>query len=103
MFDERFHVYIMATRKDGPIYVGITNDLTRRVYEHKSHIWRGFTAKYNVDRLVWCEVYSNPQEAIAREKQLKKWRRAWKVALIEENNPDWRDLAGDLLGNYQAG
>lgn len=100
---ERFHVYIMATRKDGPIYIGITNDLPRRVYEHKSHEWRGFTAKYDVDRLVWSEVYGNPEEAIAREKQLKKWRRVWKVALIEEENPEWRDLADDLLGNNQTG
>ncbi|MDQ0396190.1 GIY-YIG nuclease family protein [Labrys monachus] len=98
MSDERFHVYMMATRKGGPIYTGITNDLFRRVHEHKSHVWRGFTAKYNVDKLVWCEPYDNPGEAIAREKQLKKWRRAWKVALIEEEKPDWRDLAGDLLG-----
>ena len=98
MQDERFHVYIMATRKDGPIYVGITNDLVRRVHEHKTHIWQGFTARYNVDRLVYSEVYDDPVAAITREKQLKKWRRAWKIALIEKDNPDWRDLAGELLG-----
>jgi predicted GIY-YIG superfamily endonuclease len=61
MSDERFHVYMIATRKGGPIYTGITNDLFRRVHEHKSHVWRGFTAKYNVDKLVWCEPYDKPR------------------------------------------
>ena len=93
MRNERFHVYILASRWHGAIYVGVTNDLSRRVYEHKSGAWKGFTARYEIDKLVYCEAYDNPLDAIACEKQLKKWRRDWKVALIEKGNPDWRDLS----------
>jgi putative endonuclease len=70
----------------------VTNDLARRIYEHKTKAVAGFTSKYGVNRLVWFETYDDPTAAIAREKQLKKWRRDWKVALIEVDNPDWRDL-----------
>ena len=94
---ELFYVYILATRKDGPIYVGVTNDLHRRVFEHKTHVIRGFTAKYNVDRLVYFEVFESIEAATAREKKLKKWRREWKVALIERENPEWRDLAEEFV------
>jgi len=92
-----FYVYILATRKDGPTYVGVTNDLHRRVFEQKTHAVKGFTAKYNVDRLVYFEVFESIEAAITREKQLKKWRRAWKVALIERGNPEWRDLAEEFV------
>ena len=92
-----FYVYILATRKNGPIYVGVTNDLHRRVFEHKTHVIKGFTAKYNVDRLVYFEVFESIEAAIAREKKLKRWRREWKVALIERENPDWRDLAEEFV------
>jgi putative endonuclease len=95
--DRTFCVYILATRKNGPIYVGITNNLARRMIEHKSHEIKGFTWRYNVDRLVYWEVFDRPDDAIRREKQLKRWRRAWKVALIEKDNPDWLDLA-DRVG-----
>jgi putative endonuclease len=91
-------VYILATRKDGPLYVGVTNDLARRLSEHKSGKIAGFTARYNVNRLVYHETYDEPNSAIAREKQLKRWRRAWKDALIEERNPDWHDLTSDIIG-----
>ena len=91
--DRRFHVYILATRKDCPLYVGITNDLHRRVFEHKTHEIRGYTARYNVDRLVYAEAFERAEDVIAREKRLKRWRREWKIALIEANNPDWLDLA----------
>ena len=90
---ELFYVYILATRKDGPLYVGVTNDLHRRVFEHKTHAIKGFTARYNVDRLVYFETFESIETAIAREKKLKRWRREWKVALIERENPEWRDLA----------
>ena len=93
---ELFYVYVLATRKDGPIYVGITNDLHRRIFEHKTHAIRGFTAKYNVDRLVYFEVFESVEEAIAREKRLKKWRRECKVTLIERENPDWHDLSAQF-------
>lgn len=91
-----FAVYIMATRKRGPIYVGVTNDLVRRIYEHKSGEHRGFTWRYNIHVLVYYETYDTASEAIAREKQLKRWRRAWKDALIEKGNSEWRDLADEL-------
>ena len=94
---ETFYVYPLATRKDGPLYVGLTNDLHRRVFEHKSHAIRGYTWRYNVDRLVYWETFDTPDAAIRREKQLKRWRRAWKIALIERDNPDWRDLALEFV------
>jgi putative endonuclease len=94
---ECFYVYILATRKNGPIYIGVTNDLHRRVFEHKTHAIKGFTAKYDVDRLVYFEVFESIAAAIAREKKLKRWRREWKVALIERENPEWRDLAEEFV------
>ena len=93
MSEDRFYVYILATRKNGPIYVGVTNNLSRRVHEHKSHQIHGFTARYNIERLVYAEAYPTAVEAISREKALKRWRRAWKVQLIEKDNPEWDDLA----------
>src|SRR6201997_2482652 len=81
-----YYVYILASRRDGAIYVGITNDLVRRVYEHRIKAVPGFTSKYNITRLVWFEVYDDPISAISREKELKKWKRNWKVQLIEAQN-----------------
>jgi len=83
---------MLASRKHGTLYIGVTRDLIRRVYEHKTKVVRGFTAKYGVDRLVWYEIYDDPTNAITREKELKKWRCDWKIRLIEESNPDWADL-----------
>jgi putative endonuclease len=91
-----FYVYILASRRDGAIYVGITNDLVRRVYEHRIKAVPGFTTKYNITRLVWFEIYDDPVSAISREKELKKWKRAWKVQLIEKDNPNWDDLYESL-------
>ncbi|MBR0963302.1 GIY-YIG nuclease family protein [Bradyrhizobium diazoefficiens] len=87
-----YYVYILASRRDGAIYVGITNDLVRRTYEHRSKAVPGFTAKYNITWLVWFEIYDDPISAISREKELKKWKRAWKVQLVEKTNPTWDDL-----------
>jgi putative endonuclease len=87
-----YYVYILASRRDGAIYVGITSDLVRRVYEHRIKAVPGFTAKYNITRLVWFEIYDDPVAAISREKELKKWKRAWKIQLIEKGNPSWNDL-----------
>jgi putative endonuclease len=87
-----YFVYILASDRNGTLYVGVTNDLVRRVYEHKNKVIRGFTSRYGVARLVWFEVYDDPATAIAREKEIKKWRRAWKLRLIEESNPQWLDL-----------
>jgi putative endonuclease len=94
---DAFCVYILATRKDGPLYIGITSNLHERLFEHKTHAIPGFTARYNMDRLVYFEVFEDPVTAITREKQLKKWRRAWTVALIERENPEWRALAEEFV------
>jgi putative endonuclease len=91
------HVYMLASRRHGTIYIGVTGDLSRRVWEHKTKVYKGFSAKYDVDRLVWYEEYGDPSEAIAREKALKKWRRDWKIRLIEEFNPLWTDLYETLV------
>jgi putative endonuclease len=87
-----YYVYILASRKDGAIYVGVTNDIVRRIYEHRIKAVPRFTSKYNITRLVWFETYEDAYTAISREKELKKWKRAWKVQLIEAQNPDWNDL-----------
>ena len=89
---KHFYVYILATRKDGPLYVGVTSDLHKRIYEHIIHAVPGFTAQYNIDRLVWFETHDNAEAAIRREKQIKRWLRPWKKELIEMENPCWRDL-----------
>jgi len=84
--------YILASKPGGTLYVGVTNDLVRRVYEHRTGAADGFTKNYGVKALVWFEQYDTIEDAIAREKQLKAWRRSWKVALIRERNPNWDDL-----------
>jgi putative endonuclease len=87
-----YYVYLLASRRHGTLYLGVTNNIVRRVYEHKHKIVPGFSAKYDVDRLVWYEAYGDVTGAIRREKQIKKWKRDWKIALIEADNPDWSDL-----------
>jgi len=91
-----YYVYLLASGKHGTLYLGVTNDLVRRVFEHKEKVVRGFTSRYGVDRLVWFEWYDDPTTAIAREKEIKKWRRDWKIVLIEDNNPDWTDLYASI-------
>jgi putative endonuclease len=86
-----YYVYLMASGKHGTMYLGVTRDLVRRVHEHKAKSKPGFTARYDVNRLVWFESYDDPVTAITREKEIKKWRRDWKIRLIEEDNPDWND------------
>ena len=85
-------VYLLASKKHGTLYLGVTNDLVRRVYEHRTKASQGLTARYGVDKLVWFEIYDDAITAITREKELKKWRRDWKIPLIEEQNPDWVEL-----------
>jgi putative endonuclease len=89
-----YFVYILASRKYGTLYIGVTNNLRTRLNQHRSGRGSGFVKKYCVHRLVHVEEFALPQEAIAREKQLKNWHRDWKIRLIEENNPDWSDLSG---------
>ncbi len=91
-------VYILASRRNGTLYIGVTSNLIKRVWEHKNNIVKGFTKRYDVHLLVWYEIHASMEEAIAREKRIKKWRREWKIRLIEEKNPQWRDLYSDLLG-----
>lgn len=95
--ERQFFVYILASGRNGTLYVGVTNDLMRRVAEHKAKLVPGFTRKYGVDRLVWTEPHGSILEARARERTLKRWHRAWKIALIEEVNPEWRDLSSAWL------
>jgi putative endonuclease len=90
------YVYILASKKDGTLYIGVTNDLSRRTYEHKIGKASAFTRRYGVNRLVWYEAYPTVPLAIQRETCLKRWKRAWKIALIEEHNPDWKDLSAGL-------
>jgi putative endonuclease len=92
-----YFVYLMASGKNGTLYVGVTNDLVRRVYEHRTGSVAGFTSRYAVNRLAWFESTSSVEAAIKKEKQIKNWKRAWKVALIEKGNPQWLDLYNGLL------
>jgi putative endonuclease len=94
--DKRPCVYILASRRNGTLYVGVTSDLARRAWEHRSDAVEGFTRRYGVHRLVFAEFHDTMGGAILREKQLKRWRRAWKLELIERANPQWRDLYEDL-------
>lgn len=90
-------VYLLASRPNGTLYIGVTRDLIRRVYEHKSDLVPGFTRQYNVKLLVWYQQADSILSAIQREKQMKAWRRDWKIELIEQSNPDWTDLYPALL------
>ena len=90
-------VYLLASRKEGTLYTGVTSDLPSRIRGHKVGAVPGFTKRYGVDRLVYNELHVTMQHAIAREKQIKKWYRSWKIELIERTNPQWRDLSGDIL------
>jgi putative endonuclease len=87
-----FYVYILVSQRNGTTYTGVTNDLARRVFEHREGAVKGFTADNNVKRLVWYEVHASIDEAIAQEKRIKRWQRRWKLALIEKMNPQWLDL-----------
>ncbi len=94
---KRFFVCILASGKHGTLYIGVTSDLIRRVYEHKLKVVPGFTKRYGVDKLVYFEIFDDAEHAIMREKQLKRWRREWKIQLIEQHNPGWADLAPGLV------
>jgi putative endonuclease len=85
-------VYILASKRNGTLYVGVTSDLVKRVWQHRSDLVEGFTKRYSVHMLVYYELHTSMREAIRREKQVKKWNRAWKIELIEQENPHWRDL-----------
>jgi len=90
-------VYILTNKKDGTLYNGVTSDLVKRIHEHKNHVISGFTGKYNLRSLVYFEMHNDMISAITREKQLKKWNRQWKIELIEEQNPVWKDLYPSII------
>jgi len=92
-----YYVYLLASKKNGTLYVGVTNDIVRRVYEHRTSAVEGFTDRYGVKMLVWFDSTGSVEAAIQKEKQIKNWKRAWKIALIEKGNPQWRDLYPDIL------
>lgn len=95
--NKKGYVYLLASKFNGTLYIGVTSDLVGRVYEHKMHLMKGFTQQYNVTRLVWFEEFDRVTDAIYREKQIKKWNREWKISLIKKQNPSWKDLYNELV------
>ena len=93
---KQFCVYLLASKRNGTLYIGVTSDLVGRVWQHRNKAADGFTAKYGVTRLVYYELHESAESAISREKQMKKWNRSWKLKLIEDNNPDWKDLYDEI-------
>ncbi len=91
--------YILASQRNGTLYIGVTSNLIQRIFQHRNHQTQGFTDTYRVTRLVWYELHETMESAIKREKQLKKWSRQWKLVLIEKNNPDWCDLWHEIISN----
>jgi putative endonuclease len=98
-----FCVYMLASKPNGTLYIGVTSNLPARLWQHRNHALPGFTSRYKVTQLVWYEVHESAEAAIGREKQLKEWRRAWKVRLLSEVNPDWSDLAPQVLAEWGGG
>jgi len=94
-----FYVYIMASKKNGTLYIGVTSNLVKRIYQHKNNLVEGFTQKYGAHTLVYYEQHFSAESAIRREKRLKEWRRKWKIDLIEETNPKWNDLYPKITGS----
>ena len=92
-----YYVYILASQRNGTLYIGITSYLSRRIWEHKKKLVKGFTEKYDIDKLVYFEEHNDVHIAIQREKRLKEWKRKWKLDLIEKDNPDWKDLHSDIV------
>lgn len=97
MYKKQPFVYILASRKNGTLYTGVTSNLIQRVYQHKNNLVKGFSKKYGVHMLVYYESHDTMEAAITREKQIKKWKRQWKIALIEKDNQEWRDLYDELV------
>ena len=95
-----YYIYILASQRNGTLYIGITSDLIKRVWQHKEKLADGFTKKYNVNRLVYFEQFRDPESAIRREKRLKKYTRQWKINIIEKENPEWKDLYETLVSGY---
>ena len=98
LMDKQPATYILASNRNGTLYIGVTSDLIARVWQHREHVVDGFTNKYRVTKLVWYEMHGTMEEAILREKRIKKWNRAWKIRLIEEKNLYWNDLWEEIIG-----
>jgi putative endonuclease len=95
--DKQPAVYILANKRNGTLYIGVSSDLAKRIWEHKNNMVEGFTKKYNVHQLVWYEMHESMESAIGREKRLKDWKRSWKLELIESRNPNWLDLCETIV------
>ncbi len=91
----QYYLYLITNKKYGVLYIGVTNNLERRMFEHKNKLVKGFSSKYNLDKLIYYEIFQYVNDAIKREKNIKKWKRDWKIKLIEESNKDWNDLSND--------
>lgn len=91
----KYYVYLLSSKKNGTLYIGVTNDLERRMFEHKNKLVEGFSSKYGLDKLIYFEIYQYVNDAIKREKNMKKWKRQWKINLVEKDNPNWEDLSKD--------
>ena len=100
--DKQPATYILASRRNGTLYIGVTSDLIARIWQHRRHAVDGFSDRYGVTRLVWYQLHATMEAAITREKRLKKWNRAWKIRLIEESNPYWNDLWTDITGQSKV-
>ena len=95
--EKRYYTYILTNKREGSLYIGVTSNLIQRIHQHKTKAQKGFTSKYNLSLLVHYEVHCTPYDAISREKQLKNWRRQWKIDLIEQKNPEWKDLFEQII------
>jgi len=100
--DEQYFVYILTNKNNNVMYIGVTNNIVRRMFEHKNKLADGFTKKYNLNKLVYYEVSEDVESAIKREKQIKNWHRDWKMNLINQMNPEWQDLSGSILGDAET-
>jgi putative endonuclease len=96
---KQYYVYILCSKRNGTLYTSITSDIIKRIYEHKNNLIEGFSQKYNVHRIVWYEIHETADAAISREKQIKVWKRQWKLRLIEKDNPEWNDLYDNICEN----
>jgi putative endonuclease len=96
LMSKTFYVYILSNKRHGTLYIGVTSELQKRIYKHKNKMLEGFSKKYDLDKIIYYEIYKDSVTAITREKRLKKWKRQWKIKLIEEKNPTWSDLSNEI-------
>jgi putative endonuclease len=97
IMEKYYYVYILANNRNGTLYIGITSEIVKRIWQHREKVFQGFTEKYNINKLVYYEIFKDPQNAIKREKRLKKYKREWKINIIEKDNPEWKDLYDQLI------